>query len=139
MLKLIALYVSLDGDMNNLCDYLISKSFILEKLAKNLVINKIIILRNESNMNLNKSFKENVKSNKELNFNDNNTDKAINVSRKYLDNLINIRDFFNTQYHNISLEKVITRQSLNLEHISCNYISNLNGKNFYNLYKSILL
>jgi len=125
MLKLIALYISLDGDMNELYQYMIKKSFILEKLSKNLLISKVIIIRNESNIKVNKTIKDNFKINKnesEI------LDKTINISKKYIENLLGIRDYFNTQLNRFNLEKIITRQTLNLANIKINHIEIINRK-----------
>jgi len=125
MLKLIALYISLDGDMNELYQYVIKKSFILEKLSKNLLISKVIIIRNESNIKVNKTIKDNFKINKnesEI------LDKTINISKKYIENLLGIRDYFNTQLNRFNLEKIITRQTLNLANIKINHIEIINRK-----------
>lgn len=133
MLKLIALYISLDGDMNELYEYMIKKSFILERLSKNLLISKVIIIRNESNIKVHKSLKDNGKINKSES---DALDKTINISRKYIENLLGIREYFNAQLKNINLERIITRQTLNLTNIKINQISNLNGNClFFNIYK----
>lgn len=124
MLKLIALYISLDGDMNGLYEYMIKKSFILERLSKNLIISKVIIIRNESNIKVNKAIKENVKipkSESEV------LDKTISISKKYLENLLSIRDYFNDKLNDINLEKIITRLTLNLANIKLNEIESMNG------------
>ncbi len=127
MLKLIALYISLDGDMNELYEYMISKSFILERLSKNLLISKVMIIRNESNIKVNKTLKDNMKISKsETDI----LDKTINISKKYIESLLGIRDFFNSQLNNINLEKIITRKTLNLTNIKINQISSMNGNYF---------
>ncbi len=124
MLKLIALYISLDGDMNELYDYMIKRSFILEKLSKNLLISKIIIIRNESSINGNKKLKDNILKNKEEN---ENIDKGIFTCKKYLENMLRIRDYFDSRLDKINLEKIITRQTLNLEKIKLNQILTSSG------------
>lgn len=110
--------------MNELFENMISKSSILERLSKSLLISKVIIIRNESNIKVNKSLKDNTKISKSES---DVLDKTINMSKKYIENLLGIRDFFNVQMNNINLEKIITRQTLNLANIKMHQISLLNG------------
>lgn len=113
--------------MNELYEYMTGKSLILERLSTNLLISKVIIIRNESNVKVNKTFKDNIKINKSES---DILDKTINISKKYIENLLGIRDYFNAQVNNINLEKIITRQTLNLGNIKINQISSFNG-NFF--------
>jgi len=124
MLKLIALYISLDGDMNELYEYIINKSFILERLSKNLLVSKVIIIRNESNIKVHKTLKDIIKVKKSES---DILDKTINNTKKYIENLISIKEYFNSQLKNINLEKIITRQTMDLTNLNIHQISNMNG------------
>jgi len=111
MLKLIALFISLDGDMNELFEYMIQKSIILERLSKNLVISKLIIIRNESHIKVNKLNKEKIKINKDEN---ENLDKFINTEKKYIEKLLGFRDYLNSQLLKIDSDKKVIRESFKL-------------------------
>jgi len=125
ILKLIALFVSLDGDLNLLYEYLVKKSLILNKLAKNMTIFKVLIIKNE------KSLKPNFKVTKE---DFDNTNKAIVNTKKYLHNLSGIKRFFSTHFTKGQLEQILTRQTINLEKIKMLEIIKLSGiKIFINL------
>lgn len=58
MLKLITLYISHNGDLNILYDYLISRSVVLDKLNVNLLLSNVIIIKNDPVSKTNKLLKE---------------------------------------------------------------------------------
>ena len=112
--------------MNLLYDYLINKSIILQKLSKNMMISRILILKNDTNIKQEKLIKEDLKNE---NKNNKNLKKAIKTSYKYLEHLLGIRNYFNAYFYKTTLEKILTRQAVNLEKINLNQITE-----FYSIY-----
>ena len=123
------MFVSLDGDLNLLYEYLIKKSLILNKLAKNMMIFKVLIIKNENITKNQKIIKSNLKVTKE---DYENTNKAVVNTKKYLDYLSGIKSFFTTHFCKAQLEQILTRQTINLEKIKMYEIIKLSGKKLFN-------
>lgn len=104
--------------MNELLEYLTKKSYILEKLSNNLIISKLIIIRNDPQRNNNNQNCNNnslMNNSETIKFNEDEkgeVDKAISTMSKYYENLRNLRDYFNNITKNTLIERMITKQSV---------------------------
>lgn len=104
ILKLIGLYVSLGGELNELYDNLITKSGILDKLNNHMLLSNLIVANNDSLLEpiqiMKNISKVNEKSIKKIN-------DVIGKCDSYRDNLNNIKSYYDKLFLKAQIDKCL--------------------------------
>ena len=100
ILKLIAYYISIKGDINILYDALIIKNRIFDILHKNLVISNILYIVNNHNSNPDKMIKDIINPGNEKNLKD-----IIDKYYDLKDNLVNVKNYINNLFIQSKIDK----------------------------------
>ena len=120
LLKLIAFYISIKGDINILYDALIVKNRILDILHKNMVISNILIIVNDQNSNPEKMMKGIMNPGKE----EKNLKDIIDKYYDLKDNLISLKEYFNKLF----IQSKVDKSLLYYEKEGCKFKNDFIGK-----------
>jgi hypothetical protein len=96
------LYISLDGELTNINDYLIKKSPILDILSENLLITDVIIIRNDTSNKLQNKVKLN---NGQVDIKA--LEEAVNTTAEYKKSLAKLKEYFNSVFYKSQMDKIL--------------------------------
>jgi hypothetical protein len=102
ILKLVTLYVSLQGDVKDIYNILANKSIVLNKLCESMVVNSVIVIHNIPNKTQNNLIKNKLDVN--------NIEAIIETATKYKNDLINIKGYFDSEFTKAFQEKELLRE-----------------------------
>ena len=102
LLKLIAYYISIGGDINLLYDNLVTRNKILDLLNPYMVLSKIFVINNDTTLTPAQVLKK-AKTNNKLNLDE--MDKLIDKCEMYKDRLEEIKSYFNDLFAQAKVDK----------------------------------